>query len=140
MGIPLTLADGADGVVEPQPHAGRVPRYGPPMAPIYHLAEPAHWADAVLTGSYAWSTRGRTLAQEGFLHASTDDQWQQVRRRFYADLKTGLVLLTIDPDRLSVPLRFEVGDPATGERFPHIYGPLDLRAVVATRVLPAPHA
>ena len=50
------------------------------------------------------------------------------------------MLLTIDSGRLGVPLRFEVGDPATGELFPHIYGPLDVDAVVATRVLPPPHA
>ena len=110
------------------------------MAVIYHLAEPAYWADAVRAGSYAQSTRGRTLAQEGFLHASTAQQWPQVRRRFYADLPTDLVLLTIDSGRLGVPLRFEVGDPATGELFPHLYGPLDVDAVVATRVLPPPHA
>ncbi len=110
------------------------------MAVIYHLAEPAYWADAVRAGSYAQSTRGRTLAQEGFLHASTAQQWPQVRRRFYADLSTDLVLLTIDSGCLGVPLRFEVGDPATGELFPHIYGPLDVAAVVETRVLPPPHA
>jgi glutathione S-transferase len=110
------------------------------MAAIYHLAESAHWADAVRAGRYAQSTRGRTLAQEGFLHASTAQQWPQVRRRFYADLSTDLVLLTIDPARLGLPLRFEVGDPATGELFPHVYGALDVDAVVATRVLPPPHA
>ena len=36
-------------------------------------------------------------------------------------------------------MRWEVGDPATGERFPHLYGPLDVDAVIATRVLPPPH-
>jgi len=110
------------------------------MPAIYHLAEPEHWGNAVRAGRYAQSTRGRTLAQEGFLHASTAQQWPQVRRRFYADLQTDLLLLTIDPARLGVPLRFEVGDPSTGELFPHVYGPLDVAAVVATRVLPPPHA
>jgi uncharacterized protein (DUF952 family) len=110
------------------------------MAAIYHLAEPVHWADAVRAGRYLQSTRGRTLAQEGFLHASTAQQWPQVRRRFYADLPTDLVLLTIDPARLDVPLRFEVGDTAAGELFPHVYGSLDVRAVVGTRVLSPPHA
>jgi uncharacterized protein (DUF952 family) len=110
------------------------------MARIHHLADPEHWADAVRTGSYTQSTRGRTLAQEGFIHASTAEQWQQVRRRFYADVPSDLVLLTIDPGRLGVPVRYEVGDPATGERFPHIYGPLGVDAVVATRLLSPPHA
>ncbi len=109
------------------------------MTLIHHLAEPAHWDEAVRTGSYRISTRGRTLEQEGFIHAAGDDQWQLVRRRFYGDLRTDLVLLTIDPAALTVPVRWEVGDPATGEQFPHLYGPLDVHAVVATRVLPPPH-
>jgi uncharacterized protein (DUF952 family) len=109
------------------------------MTLIHHLAEPADWDEAVRTGSYRISTRGRILEQEGFIHAAGDDQWQLVRRRFYADLQTDLVLLTFDPDALTVPVRWEVGDPATGERFPHLYGPLDVDAVVATRVLPPPH-
>ena len=50
------------------------------------------------------------------------------------------VLLTIDPERLSAPLVREVGNPATGEEFPHVYGPLTPDAVVATRVLHPPHA
>ena len=106
---------------------------------IFHIATASDWTAAQRSGTYTTSTRGRTLEQEGFIHAAGDDQWQLVRRRFYADLQTDLVLLTIDPDALTVPVRWEVGDPATGERFPHLYGPLDVDAVVATRVLPPPH-
>ena len=47
------------------------------MTLIHHLAEPAHWAEAVRTGSYRISTRGRTLEQEGFIHAAGDDQWRR---------------------------------------------------------------
>lgn len=45
---------------------------------------------------------------------------------------TGLVLLAIEADRLSSELRYEAAEE--GERFPHIYGPLNLDAV--TGVLP----
>ena len=55
-------------------------------------------------------------------------------QRFYSDA-ADVLLLTIDPQQLSSPLR---ADPApTGELFPHLYGPLPLEAVTA--VEPYPH-
>ena len=44
-------------------------------------------------GGYTTSTRGRTLAEEGFIHAVRADQWQGVRERYYADVDEPLVLL-----------------------------------------------
>ena len=35
---------------------------------IYHIATAADWAQAQRDGQYATSTRGRTLAEEGFIH------------------------------------------------------------------------
>lgn len=107
---------------------------------IYHLAEPQAWAQARTAGTYAVSTRGRSLAEEGFIHCSEATQWPVVRRSFYADVETTLVLLEIDPDRLAAPLVREVGNPATGEVFPHVYGPIEVAAVVGTQVLAPPHA
>ena len=84
------------------------------------------------TGAYTTSTRGRTLEQEGFLHASRADQVEGVRSRYYADVEEPLVLLTIDTDRLSSPWQVdEVGD----DSYPHIYGPLNPDAVVDTQRL-----
>jgi uncharacterized protein (DUF952 family) len=45
-----------------------------------------------------------------------------------------LVLLCVAADRLGAPLRYEQGDPGSDELFPHLYGPLEVAAVV--RVLP----
>lgn len=106
---------------------------------IFHLAEPEHWAAAQARGSYDRSTRGRSLAQEGFIHCSTAQQWPVVRRRFYADHPGVLVLLEVEESRLPQPPRWEVGDPATGERFPHLYHPLPVDAVVTTVELAPPH-
>jgi Uncharacterized protein conserved in bacteria len=106
---------------------------------IFHLAEADHWSEAVASGHYTWSTLGRTLDEEGFIHASEAHQWEATRGRFYASYPKDLVLLTIDPSLLDVPLVREVGNPATGEEFPHIYGPLPVEAVVATTALRAPH-
>ncbi|MEO7070262.1 MAG: DUF952 domain-containing protein [Nostocoides sp.] len=107
--------------------------------PIFHLADAHAWAAAVEAGRYESSTRGRTLADEGFIHCSYAAQWPIVRRAFYADVRTPLLLLTIDPDRLASPVRVELGNPSTGEQFPHIYGPLNPGAVVAVEQLEPPH-
>ena len=45
-----------------------------------------------------------------------------------------LVLLCVAVDRLKAPLRYEPGDPGSDELFPHLYGALDVGAVL--RVLP----
>jgi uncharacterized protein (DUF952 family) len=110
------------------------------MATIYHLAESEFWSAAQRSGSYERSTLGRSLAEEGFIHCSSAKQWPVVRRAFYAGYPGNLVLLEIDPSRLTAPLVREVGDPLTGEEFPHVYGPLNLDAVVGARELAAPHA
>jgi uncharacterized protein (DUF952 family) len=109
-------------------------------AMIYHLAEQAHWQQALRDGSYTRSTRGRSLAEEGFVHASSEQQWPVVRARFYADVTEPLVLLHIDETRLSSRVVHEVCDPETGETFPHVYGPIDVDAVVDTTELAPPHA
>lgn len=101
---------------------------------IYHLALPSDWAAAREQGEYTTSSRGVTLAEEGFVHASTDAQWPAVRERFYADVTGPLLLLVIDPELLTSELRVE-HVPEANDSFPHIYGPLNLDAVVEVRTL-----
>ncbi|MGJ9423585.1 DUF952 domain-containing protein [Aeromicrobium sp. CF3.5] len=97
---------------------------------IFHLALADQWAAAVQAGEYRISTRGASLDEVGFIHAATEVQVDDVQARFYADAGD-LVLLTIDTDRLSSPWQL---DPVGQEDFPHIYGPLNLDAVVDTGV------
>ena len=99
---------------------------------IYHVALASDWAAAQTAGRYEISTLGRTLQQEGFIHASTAAQWRPVLERFYAGVTDPLVLLTIDPALLDVPLRWEPPAPGVDELFPHLYGPLLVSAVVDT--------
>ncbi len=106
---------------------------------IYHLAEPEYWEQAEASGSYTQSTLGRTLEQEGFIHCSSAEQWPTVRRLFYADYPKPLLLLEIDETRLPEPPVVEVGNPETGETFPHLYRPLPIDAVVAVAELAPPH-
>ncbi len=98
------------------------------MSAVLHLALPEDWAAAVAAGEYRVSTRGRTLAEVGFVHCSTAEQVSGTANRFYADCAE-LMLLTIDPDRVDAELRFEnlEGGPVL---FPHLYGPVPIDAVV----------
>ncbi len=107
------------------------------MATIFHLALASDWAAAQDAGAYTMSTLGRTLAEEGFIHASRGDQWTAVRDRFYADVTEPLLLLQIDTDRLDVPVVEEPPAPGVTETFPHIYGPLAIDAVVKAMPVPA---
>lgn len=99
-----------------------------PPERIFHIATAADWRRTLETGTYTTSTVGRTLAEEGFIHASRRDQVQGVFDRYYRDLGEHLVLLTIDPARLTgADVRVE----AVGEdTYPHVYGPIYRAAVV----------
>lgn len=102
---------------------------------IFHIATAADWETAQRTGSYTTSTRGRSLEEEGYLHASRADQWETVRAAFYADVAEPLVLLEIDTDLLGVPVVEEPPAPGVEETFPHIYGALPASAVVGVTPL-----
>ena len=70
------------------------------------------------------------LEEVGFIHASQARQVQPVLDAFYADLDE-VVLLHIDTDRLTSPWQLD-DVPGSDQPFPHIYGPLDIQAVVKT--------
>ena len=72
--------------------------------------------------------RPDSLDTEGFVHCSMADQLVRVANERYPG-REDLVLLTIDERRLSSPVVCE-DCHETGERFPHVYGPIDPAAVV----------
>ena len=99
---------------------------------IFHLALERDWQRALEHGSYEISTRGLTLAEVGFIHASFEHQVAPVATAFYGDVTEPLVVLVIEPEQLDSPLVVEeVAD--AGDPFPHIYGPLNPSAVVEVR-------
>ena len=59
---------------------------------IFHIATESDWASAQQSGAYTTSTRGRTLEDEGFLHAGRRDQVAGVFNRYYADADEPLVI------------------------------------------------
>ncbi|CAN5587799.1 hypothetical protein BH11ACT8_BH11ACT8_08510 [soil metagenome] len=101
---------------------------------IFHIATVTDWDAARVSGRYTTSTRGRSLAEEGFIHASRGDQWQGVRERFYADVEEPLVLLVIDTEALTAPV-IDEAVPDSTETFPHIYGALNVDAVLTVTPL-----
>ena len=100
---------------------------------LFHVALAADWQQALVAGEYRVSTRGRSLAEEGFLHMSYAAQWPGVLDAYYRDLAEPLVLLEVDPDRVRSPVVVEPppGAPEGAEAYPHVYGPLPVEAVVA---------
>jgi len=102
---------------------------------IFHITDTATWAASQQQGKHTGSTRNIDLAEEGYIHCSTADQWRGVVDRFYADA-TDLLLLHVDEGRLTSPVVFEQLGGAP-EAFPHVYGPINLDAVVAVEPIAA---
>jgi len=94
------------------------------MSIILHITSKAAWEQAMGSGEY----RGDTLAREGFIHCSTPEQVIPVANSLFRG-QQNLVLLVIDRTRVQAPVRDE--NLEGGETlFPHIYGPLNLDAVI----------
>ncbi len=93
---------------------------------IYHITPHVDWEKARRAGQYT----APSLLQEGFIHASTGEQVAGTANLFYKG-QAGLVLLVIDTDRLQPEVHFDpVKTHGPEQFFPHIYGPINLDAVV----------
>lgn len=100
-------------------------------AVLLHLTTPAEWRAAQDSGVLV----PPSLADLGFVHLSRPAQVHLPAARLFPG-RRDVVVLVVDPARLTAPVRDEPGvpgDPAS-MRFPHLYGPLPTAAVVA--VLP----
>lgn len=95
------------------------------MAVIYHVTRMAEWQAAQQKGFYT----APSLAAEGFIHCSLETQVPGVLQRYYKG-KENLVKLTIQTDKLTAPLQYDIA-PSINEEFPHVYGPINVDAVIA---------
>jgi uncharacterized protein (DUF952 family) len=104
------------------------------MSLLLHIAPLRDWEEARSVGVYA----PPSLKKEGFIHLSSASQVVGVANAFYRE-QPSLVLLVIDSGRLTSELRWEApahpagaAAPPTSEEdeFPHLYGPLNMEAVV----------
>ncbi len=105
------------------------------MSLLLHIASLRDWEEARSIGVYT----PPSLRTEGFIHMSSASQVIGVANAFYRD-QTNLVLLVIDSDKLTSELKWEAPvhpaggadapPPSSEDQFPHVYGPLNLDAVV----------
>lgn len=91
---------------------------------IFHIAQRGAWDEARRKGRY----ESPSLEADGFIHCSEHEQVPAVLRRFFEG-ERDLVLLAIDPRQLHAAVRYEPAADGTGI-YPHVYGPLNLEAVV----------
>lgn len=94
------------------------------MAIIYHITSQMQWEAARLKGYYESSS----LYTEGFIHCSEEQQVDGVLKRYFAG-QTDLLKIVIETDLLQSMLKYELAS-SIDEIFPHIYGTINLDAVV----------
>ncbi|TJW16645.1 MAG: DUF952 domain-containing protein [Mesorhizobium sp.] len=97
---------------------------------IYKIVPEALWGEAERNGGF---TGAPIDVADGFIHFSTAGQVRETAARHFAG-QTGLLLVAVDGARLGDALKYEVS--RGGALFPHLYGPLDLEAVVRVQPLP----
>ena len=91
---------------------------------IYHITTKDQWQQALKDGFY----KPTKFAKEGFMHTSYDHQVKGVVERYYRGM-TNLLMLHIDTEMVTSEIKYELS-PSVNEVFPHIYGPLNIDAVV----------
>ncbi|MFZ4057624.1 MAG: DUF952 domain-containing protein [Ferruginibacter sp.] len=92
---------------------------------IYHVTTIPEWTNAQANGFYA----AASLPIEGFIHCSTESQVKGVLERYYQNV-SALILLHIDENLLTAELKYELA-PSVNESFPHVYGTINIDAVLA---------
>lgn len=91
------------------------------MDRIFHVTTPEKWAAAGDDYEHG------SLAAEGFIHCSFAEQVAGVLSRYFSDV-VEVTILEIDPSMLTSKLVVE--SSTNGEKFPHVYGPINRHAVV----------
>ena len=91
---------------------------------IYKICPAPAWREAERQGLYRGSADD---LRDGFIHFSTASQVAGTARKHFSG-QTGLFLIRIDADALGDALKWEPS--RNDELFPHLYGELDLGAVI----------
>jgi uncharacterized protein (DUF952 family) len=92
--------------------------------PVYKILTEAAFSKAMSNGHFSGSADDR---RDGFIHLSAADQLAGTLAKHFAK-QDGLMLLALDPARLGQQLQWEAS--RGGAPFPHLYGPLDLSALL----------
>lgn len=95
------------------------------MPTIYKICPASAWREAERQGVFRGSADD---IRDGYIHFSTAAQVSETARKHFFG-QTGLFLIAVDVDALGEALHWEPS--RNDERFPHLYGELDLGAVTA---------
>ena len=101
------------------------------MRRIYKICPASAWREAERQGAYRGSADD---VRDGFIHFSTAAQVAETAKKHFFG-QTGLFLIEVDAEVLGEALRWERS--RNDELFPHLYGELDLGAVIAVLDMPA---
>ena len=91
---------------------------------IYHITTKSEWEKAQKIGKY----EAESLQKEGFIHMSHEHQIEGVLERYFQG-KTDLVKISVDETKIIAEIKNELS-PSLQETFPHVYGAINLDAVV----------
>jgi len=100
------------------------------MTVIFKIAPAALWRDALDAGQF---TGAPIDIADGYIHFSAADQVRETAEKYFNG-QSDLVLVALDGDKLGERLKWEPS--RGGALFPHLYGPLELAAVIWTKALP----
>lgn len=91
---------------------------------IFHLVPAADWKKFKDSGAY----HPESLNEEGFIHCSAGRQVEKVANAHFQG-RDDLLLLVIDPASLKPDVKYEASG-ASDEKYPHVYGPVNIDAVI----------
>ncbi len=107
---------------------------------IYHIVSESDFRSQLVGSTYVPAS----MHTDGFVHCSLEASVIPVANDYYAAVVGNLVLLEIDPDRLTSETRYEEAAPIAGggtshltssPQFPHVYGPIDTAAITRIGLL-----
>jgi len=101
------------------------------MKTIVITSTPELWEEAQKTGEYTRSTIDSTLDEVGFIHATNPDQTIAMLNRHFTE-RDDILLLVVDISKVKPEVKFEAPLSGSGGIYPHIYGPLNVDAVIDT--------
>lgn len=91
---------------------------------IFHLVKKEDWKKYKKEARY----RPESLDSQGFIHCSSGRDVEDTANRLFKG-EEDVLLIVINTTLIEPELRYE-NDGETGPKYPHIYGPLNLDAVI----------
>lgn len=91
---------------------------------IFHITTREAWKEYQTNGNY----EPESLESDGFIHFTTGDMLEETANRLFPE-QDRILLLVIDVSTLGENIKYEK-DEETGNRYPHLYGPLSTNAVI----------